>query len=220
MTDRTDSPARTPLYKRPWFLILATLLVIVVAAAISGGDDDTPRDATPDPAPAVSADAEPSTSESSDTTDASTEDASESAKETDGLGVDRETLKLVMGTRGYDFEDAPLADGRERWMASNSARGTIIDLIGPSDDIDEVSLVVYLSGESQQAQQAGHDMGMLFGAIDEEYAEWATSQITENAGESTWNEARRFTTKGAKIEATFGATGDFPTLIVSLESTR
>ena len=57
-----------------------------------------------------------------------------------GLGVSLADIKDTFG--GMTFEHHPLADGRDRWMASNETDGIIVEAIGPRGSLQQATLAM------------------------------------------------------------------------------
>jgi hypothetical protein len=159
-------PSR-PFYKRWWF-ILGVLLFIILAAAGGGRDAGVKTAAVEEPvnaptSPVVSADASPATTA-----------ATSVATPASGLGRSRAyfTNKYSMLT----FEKVRDADHGERYLANHD--GMIVEISGPSDNIQSATLAVGVAASNSSAQKAA---GILLGdftrSINPSAVEWMTEHL-------------------------------------------
>lgn len=78
----------------------------------------------------------------------------------DGLGT-REWAIAILENREYRGEMGTLDDGRERWLAHDRSGGTA-EVIGPADDISEISLeVTLIDGEDETNHLRSSDLAVL-----------------------------------------------------------
>ena len=116
---------------------LATVVVIVVLVTTLGGES-TPDD---------SADSSSSGNSINVTTLSVSERQTKEAKEaTDlGIGVDLERFVIDFGDEmGFEFEDAPLEDGRSRKIGKSPTGIATLELIGPESNLTQVTLTLPL----------------------------------------------------------------------------
>ena len=60
-----------------------------------------------------------------------------------GLGVSLSDIKELFG--GMTFEHHPLADGRDRWMATDVSDGMVVEAIGPRGSLEQATLAMPLN---------------------------------------------------------------------------
>ena len=80
-----------------------------------------------------------------------------------GLGVSRDAVEDAFGD--FDFEDAPLKDGRDRLMGDSPGESATLELIGEKDNLEEVALLMTVSstgGNSEVLRTRGRSSRLYF----------------------------------------------------------
>lgn len=95
----------------------------------------------------------------------------------------------------FDMESSPLSDGTERYMATHDATASMLELIGPKEDITKATLVIFFPNGLTESQAdsftdatsyiTGHFLINIFGANRNEASKFVQETVNNKADDST-----------------------------------
>jgi hypothetical protein len=173
-----------------WSLILGGgFIALLIIVGLIGRATMSPEElAAIDSAAAAKAAAVKVDNTESTTIDAKAETVAETTEpaNTGGFGKDRDFFKAKFGTV-FSWSEAPLNDGRDRLLGqSDNGLGTV-ELIGPEDNLTQVTMMVGVTEENQKGM--GTVLGDLALTIEPESVSWIAEHV-EGGGETTVNGTR------------------------------
>lgn len=89
-----------------------------------------------------------------------------------GIGITREAVESRFTKAGFEFEESWLEDGRFRTMASED--GALIELIGPSEDLSQASLLFDFPAEVNRFNRSRLlvSIAIYLAFLEETFPEW------------------------------------------------
>lgn len=104
-----------------------------------------------------------------------------------GLGVSRDAVEDAFGD--FDFEDAPLKDGRDRLMGDSPGESATLELIGEKDNLEEVALLMTVSSTGGNSEVLRYSRPFITTVLPDWQGgvDWFENGVIELADDSRQN---------------------------------
>ena len=132
-----------------------------------------------------------------------------------GIGVSRSDFSpfVSMDVWSFTAEDSPLRDGRERLILTSPDDNTMVELIGPSDDLTEATIIIW---DPQNSISALYMIGFISVAVPG-WAEGST-WLTDNVGKLLADPSTSIHAQYENVKIQYSYTEVLGTLSVTVNS--